>query len=121
MADRHTMDSNKSCGVGTLDVRNAFNSAIWGKKIVALVKLGAPKYLGIGLRVGRWNYDVWIIIYGGISTLQLPEVVAVIRFANDADNDYRNTRYCKCRGPHKRGNFAKQILARSRWSGARRA
>ena len=104
------LDEGKCCAVITLDVKNAFNSARWSKILESLINLGVAKYL---VRIvadflidrtlccesdeGMKSYQttcgvpqgsvlgplLWIIMYNGVLTLDLPTGVASIGFADD--------------------------------------
>lgn len=100
----------KYCGVVTLDVKNAFNTASWPFIKRSLVKSGVPRYLRriisgyLSKRKLRyftndgWKYYwvtagvpqgsvlgplLWIIMYDGVLRLNLPKGVQIIGFADD--------------------------------------
>lgn len=103
--------SKKYCAIAALDVKNAFNSAIWKRIMDALRALGVPWYLWrivASYLCNRWlMYDaedgpktyrvtggvpqgsvlgplLWIIMYNALLLLQLPKGVTIVAFADDA-------------------------------------
>lgn len=101
---------NRFCGIITLDVRNAFNSADWGAIADALYRLGIPERLfrlmgdyfknrvlmydtelgqermkvSAGVSQGSITGAVlWNIMYDGVLRLKLPEGVEIVGFADD--------------------------------------
>lgn len=102
--------SNRFCGIITLDVRNAFNSASWSAIAEALYRLGISerlfRLLGDYFNNRVLIYDteagqermkvsagvpqgsilgaiLWNIMYDAVLRLQLPECVEIVGFADD--------------------------------------
>ncbi len=110
VAQTKVKGGNRFCGVITLDVKNAFNSANWGAIAASLYRLGIPERLFVLLgdyfknriliydtEVGQERMKVsagvpqgsvlgailWNIMYDGVLRLKLPEGVEIVGFADD--------------------------------------
>ncbi|XP_070136104.1 uncharacterized protein [Drosophila bipectinata] len=109
-ATRWKGGSKQYCLIVTLDIRNAFNTADWGKTLAALRGFNVPsaiinvvssyfscRVLLVDTDMGTESFDVtagvpqgsvlgpllWIAMYDGILRLQLPAGCDVVGFADD--------------------------------------
>jgi hypothetical protein len=110
VAQVKTKGGNRLCGIITLDVKNAFNSASWGAIAQALYRLGIPEWLfrvmGDYFRNRLLIYDtevgqervkvsagvpqgsvmgaiLWNVMYDAVLRLKLPPEVEIVGFADD--------------------------------------
>ena len=108
--ERWRFGTKEYCAVVTLDVRNAFNSANWGRITRALFNMATPPYLMEILNnyfqdrkviyltdEGKQEYIVtasvprssvlgpllWNIMYDGVVRLRLPNGTTIVGFADD--------------------------------------
>lgn len=110
IAQRKVKGGGRFCGIITLDVKNAFNSADWGTIARALYRLGTPMSLfklvgnyfqdrvllydtevGVGRRKVSAGVPqgsilgaiLWNIMYDAVLRLKLPEGVEIVGYADD--------------------------------------